>query len=181
VGEGEGRGEHDGERRRRRRGRRGGRRNRRGREGDGLTAQNGDGEQDDRQPHEQHGVESEVADAVADLGGPSQAEAPAESAQPAPQPFEPMAREPDPPARQGEPAAAAEAPAPAETSRRRSTVREAAPIFSSGAMSDVQPAQEALRAPAPSPEPAVTAPEPAAADPPAEAKPRRFGWWNRRG
>ena len=97
-GESEGRGEQpgdpDGERRRRRRGRRGGRRNRRGREGEGIAAQNGNGEDHERQPHEQHGVEPEVADAVADLGGPGQAEAPAEPAQAAPQPFEPVAREP---------------------------------------------------------------------------------------
>ena len=94
-GGGEQRGEHDGGRRRRR-GRRGGRRNRRGREGEGFAAQNGNGEHHDRQPHEQHGVEPEVADAVADLGGPGQAEAPAEPAQAAPQPFEPVAREPEP-------------------------------------------------------------------------------------
>ena len=182
-GESEGRGEQpgdqDGERRRRRRGRRGGRRNRRGREGEGIAAQNGNGEDHERQPHEQHGVEPELADAVADLGGPGQAEAPAEPAQAAPQPFEPVARErePEPSARQPEPAAAAEPPAPAEPPRRRSTVREPAPMFSSGAMSDVQAAP-----PAPaSPEPPVAMPEPAAADVPAEAKPRRFGWWNRRG
>jgi len=172
------RGEHggengDGERRRRRRGRRGGRRNRRGRDGEnGYAAQNGDGDNHEHPPHEQQGVEHELADAVADLGGPSQAEAPVEVAQPAPQPFEPVAREP-------EPADLAEPPAPAETPRRRSTVREAAPIFSSGAMSDVQPAPTAAPSAA---EPDVTAPEPgAAAEAPAETKPRRFGWWNRRG
>ncbi len=47
--------------------------------------------------------------------------------------------------------AAPEPPAPAEPPRRRSTVREPAPMFSSGAMSDVQ------AAPAPAP---VSAPEP---------------------
>ena len=182
-GESASRGDPDGERRRRRRGRRGGRRNRRGREGEGFAAQNGNGEHHDRQPHEQHGVEPELADAVADLGGPGQAEAPAEPAQAAPQPFEPVAREPEPSVRQPEPAAAAEPPAPAEPARRRSTVREPAPMFSSGAMSDVQAAPAAPPAPphAPSPEPPVALPEPAAADAPAEAKPRRFGWWNRRG
>jgi ribonuclease E len=105
-----------------------------------------------------------VADAVADLGGPLEAPPVREPA--APQPFEPVARE--------------TAPEPVETTaeppRRRSTVREAAPMFSSGAMSDVQPA--AAPAP-PASEPAATA-EPAA-EAPAEAKPRRFGWWNRRG
>ena len=178
-GRGEQPGDPDGERRRRRRGRRGGRRNRRGREGEGIAAQNGNGEDHERQPHEQHGVEPELADAVADLGGRGQAEAPAEPAQAAPQPFEPVARErePEPSAPRPEPAAAAEPTAPAESPRRRSTVREPAPMFSSGAMSDVQAAP-----PAPaSPEPPVAMPEPAAADAPAEAKPRRFGWWNRRG
>jgi ribonuclease E len=173
VGEqAEGRGEHrgengdgEGERRRRRRGRRGGRRNRRG-EG-GYAPQNGHGEHDERQPHEQHGVDPEVADAVADLGGPGQTEAPVEPAQPAPQPFEPVAREPE--------AAPAETLGAAEPPRRRSTVREPAPMFSSGAMSDVQPA-----APSPAHEPPVTMPEPAAAEAPTEAKPRRFGWWNKR-
>jgi ribonuclease E len=151
----------DGEPRRRRRGRRGGRRNRRGREGEGF--QNG-GEHHER--HEQHGVEPEVVDAVADLGGPSPAEAPPAYEAPAPQPFEPVARDVEP-----------GPPAPAESPRRRSTVREPAPMFSSGSMSDVQPPP----APMPPPEPPVTMPEPAATEAPAEAKPRRFGWWNRRG
>jgi ribonuclease E len=84
---------------------------------------------------------------------------------------------PEPSARQPEPGAPAEPPAPAGAPRRRSTVREAAPIFSSGAMSDVHPAP----APAPAPEPPVSMPEPATAEAPAEAKPRRFGWWNKRG
>jgi ribonuclease E len=170
--ESEGRGEQhadqDGEKRRRRRGRRGGRRNRRGREGEGgYAAQNGSGEPYERQPGDQHGVEPELADAVADLGGPGQVEAPIESAQPAPRPFEPVAREPEPAA------APAEPPAPTEPPRRRSTVREPAPMFSSSAS---PPAP----GPAPSPEPEVTTPEPAAAEAPAEAKPRRFGWWNKR-
>jgi hypothetical protein len=52
-------------------------------------------------------------------------------------------------------------------------------MFSSGAMSDVHPAAPAAPEPAPAP------PEPAAAETPAapaeDAKPRRFGWWSRRG
>ncbi|HKS64034.1 MAG TPA: hypothetical protein VJT13_20200, partial [Xanthobacteraceae bacterium] len=60
------------------------------------------------------------------------------------------------------------------------TVREPAPMFSSGAMSDVQPP-----APPAAPEPAPAPPEPVATETPAapaeEAKPRRFGWWSRRG
>ena len=176
-------GERDGDGRRRRRGRRGGRRNRRGREGEpGYAGPNGgqEGGQDGHEgQHEnqeqQHGAEPEVADAVADLGGPAREEAPIAPAVHTPEPFEPIARAappaPEPP-RSSEP--------PAEPPKRRSTVREPAPMFSSGAMSDVQPppAKEAPLPP-PVPEPAAAAPEPAA---PAEAaKPRRFGWWSKRG
>jgi len=155
----------DAERRRRRRGRRGGRRNRRGREGEGgYAGPNGHGEQAAHQ-----GVESEIADAVADLDGPVRAETPFEpQPQPAaPQPFEPVARE-----------VAPEHPAPAEPPRRRSTIREPAPMFSSDA--------PAPQVPAPLPEPAVTMPEPVVTSPvpvantETEAKPRRFGWWNKR-
>jgi ribonuclease E len=98
-----------------------------------------------------------------------------------PEPFEPVARE-TPPA-QAAAASAAPVPLPAEAPKRRSTVREPAPMFSSGAMSDVQP-PPAPEAAAPPPEPVVVAPEPAAEPAPAieaEAKPRRFGWWSRRG
>ena len=69
--------------------------------------------------------------AVADLGGPPREEAPPREApayeQPAPQPFEPVAREaaPEPPAH--------EASLPPEPPRRRSTVREPAPASSSAA------------------------------------------------
>ncbi|MEA2929760.1 MAG: ribonuclease, partial [Hyphomicrobiales bacterium] len=146
AGNGEERG---GDRGRRRRGRRGGRRNRRGREGEaGYAGPNG-GQDDRPREHrgeqgaapEQGGVEPEVAEASADLGGPSR-EAPAPAPQ-MPQPFEPIARDPEP-----RPApVAVEPPAPAEPPRRRSTVREPAPMFSAGAMSDVQPSPE----PAPPP------------------------------
>ncbi len=162
----------DSEHRRRRRGRRGGRRNRRGREGEPGFAPNGGEQSEPQEQHgsheqaEQAGVEPEVADAVADLGGP--VEAPAAPDTRMPEPFEPVGREAAPPVE-----------APPETARRRSTVREPAPLFSSGAMSDVQAASAAQPAP---PEPAVSEPEPAAAETPAaEAKPRRFGWWNWRG
>ena len=72
---------------------------------------------------------------------------------------------------------------PAEQQRRRSTVREPAPMFSSGSMSDIQPsAVQEAPAPLPASEPVATMPEPEAAPAPeAEAKPRRFGWWNKRG
>ena len=170
----------DGDGRRRRRGRRGGRRNRRDREEGGYAGQNGghaphEGQEQQHQEHQhqehQHGVEPEVADAVADLGGPPREDAPATPAMHTPEPFEPVARE-TPPAH----ADAAPVPLPAEPPKRRSTVREPAPMFSSGAMSDVHPA---------APEPTPAPPEPAAAETPAataaDAKPRRFGWWSRRG
>jgi hypothetical protein len=64
----------------------------------------------------------------------------------------------------------------AEPPKRRSTVREPAPMFSSGAMSDVQPAP-AKEAPPPAPQEAAM-PEPAA---PADEGKRRFGWWSKRG
>jgi ribonuclease E len=165
----------DGDGRRRRRGRRGGRRNRRDREEGGYAGQNGghaphEGQEQQHQEH-QHGVEPEVADAVADLGGPPREDAPATPAMHTPEPFEPVARE-TPPAH----ADAAPVPLPAEPPKRRSTVREPAPMFSSGAMSDVHPA---------APEPTPAPPEPAATETPAataaDAKPRRFGWWSRRG
>jgi len=161
----------DGEQRRRRRGRRGGRRNRRGREGEaGAAGPNGG--HDEHQEHQEHqGVEPEVADAVADLDGPSRAEVPSAPEPQAPQPFEPVARE--------TPRDTAPEPAPHEPPRRRSTIREPAPVFSSGPMSDVQP--PAPPPPLPDPAPAVTIPEPAAASSEAAAKPRRFGWWNKRG
>ena len=89
------------------------------------------------------GVEPEVAEAVADLGGPGRSEAPSRLEPHEPQPFEPVARDaaPEPPrdAHGAVATRAARAPAPAEPPKRRSTVREPAPMFSSGAMSDVQP------------------------------------------
>ncbi|MBV8838205.1 MAG: ribonuclease E/G, partial [Alphaproteobacteria bacterium] len=172
----------DGERRRRRRGRRGGRRNRRGRDGEGgFAGENGAGEghESHAAEHADDGPEPEVADAVADLGGPIHEHAP-EGEPYAPQPFEPVAREtaresaretaresvPEP----AEPAAAA------EPARRRSTVRERAPSFS--AASEPQTTFAPETSPAPAPEPAPSGPEPAQSE---EAKPRRFGWWSKRG
>src|SRR6185369_5265762 len=114
------------------------RRNRRGREGEAPYA-GADG---------QDGVEPDVAAAVADLeGAPSAQEQRHE--QPTAQHDEQPAQAHERPAHEqtsfpsaAEPMAVREhAPAemPAEQSRRRSTVREPAPMFSSGSMSDVQP------------------------------------------
>ncbi len=176
---------HDGEQgdggRRRRRGRRGGRRNRRGRDGEG--AENG-GNGEHREAAET-GTEPEVADAVADLGGPQDAmPAPRPESDDQPQPFQPVARDPEP-----QPVQAAEpAPAPAETAappKRRSTIREAAPVFSSAATNELQAAAAPVPAPDPAPtviEPPAATPDPAAPAPATEeAKPRRFGWWSRKG
>jgi ribonuclease E len=149
-------------RRRRRRGRRGGRRNRHDR--------NGEHEHDSHlngPPSAQHEfapdqfdapeqTEPEVSHAVADLNE----QAPVDVA-----PREPMhaAEEPLPPSTSAE----------AEAPRRRSTVRERAPI--SGSSADT---------PTPdSPPPAAPATEPAAAELDKTvnaAKPRRTGWWSRR-
>jgi ribonuclease E len=169
---GNGEQESDGERRRRRRGRRGGRRNRRGREGEeGYTARNGEHDDQPRAQENGHGIEPELVDASADLGGPT--EVPAGEPASTPQPFEPVARDPEPDPASTEP------PAP-EPSRRRSTVREAAPMFSAGPMSETPPPAEQVPPP---PEPAAT-PDAASSEAETTGEPapkRRFGWWSRKG
>jgi ribonuclease E len=69
-----------------------------------------------------------------------------------------------------EPAPVAETPPPAP--RRRSTVREAAPVF------DMASDAPAYTPPAPPPVPAPAEPAAAEAEP---DKPRRFGWWSKKG
>jgi ribonuclease E len=171
--------------RRRRRGRRGGRRNRRGREGgDQPYAAHGNGHDNLPQESDHPAFDAEVADAAADLGGPLPPEVPVahETASHEPRAYEEPRHEPRPEPRhepRPEPVAHGEAPPPAppESPKRRSTVREAAPVI--GMLGETAPA-----------EPPSAPPEPVAATPPApepppqaepEAKPRRFGWWNRRG
>jgi ribonuclease E len=142
----------DGEPRRRRRGRRGGRRNRRNREG-GFQP-NGDD-----QPH---------AEFRTDAPDSFESETPRDSAPPypaepayAPRP-EPAAEPPVPPT--SEPAASPEPP------RRRSTVREPAPIFG-----------EAAPAPVSAPLPIESAPVVTTSAGTEDAsKPRRTGWWAKR-
>jgi ribonuclease E len=158
------RGGTNGERRRRRRGRRGGRRSRHDREHNGEYAH--DTHRDGPQPAHQEfapdqfdapaQTEPEVSHAVTDLDGPP----PVDVA-----PREPMraAEEPPPPVASAEP----------EPPRRRSTVREPAPIAGSSADT---PAPAAPPPAAPAPEPAITE-----ADETVNAtKPRRSGWWSRR-
>jgi ribonuclease E len=149
----------DGERRgRRRRGRRGGRRNRHDRD------RNGDAAPDMNEvPSPQHSfgpgdelappaaAEPELKEAVADL----------DSAPPSAPPA-PVSAEPPHAEQQAEPP------------RRRSTVRERAPI--GGSDDAPPPAATAPVAPAPAPEPVITE----VAETEGTDRPRKTGWWSRR-
>jgi ribonuclease E len=150
----------DAEHRRRRRGRRGGRR-RRGREGEAFEAA--------------PGLEPELDSAIADFDRPP---APVYH-EPAPTYPEPVVDEtrPAPPPQAPSPPAQAEAPpAEAESPRRRSTVREPAPLYFGDRPAEAE--APASVPPQPTPEPAAPAPEPA--DSAAPGQPRRTGWWSRR-
>jgi ribonuclease E len=142
----------NGEHRRRRRGRRGGRRNRRDQDTQGFR-EGGNGPSHESEQHDQPDQpEASAPDITTTTYAPrienDRAEPAATASAPAPSPA---------------PAAAAEAP------RRRSTVREPAPVFTEGA-------HQAVPAP-------VTRSEPVASSS-SEAdeanKPRRTGWWARR-
>ncbi len=164
--QGEARG--DAERRRRRRGRRGGRRNRRDREGEATVASDNG-----------YAVEPELSRAVADFdGGPT-----AEPVHEQPIPREPIAE----PQTDMRPPAAAEprderptpiaasvpetvAPAP-EPPRRRSTVREPAPMAFTGESTVPVPAH-----PAEAPQPVVSG----STESEDSDQPRRSGWWSKR-
>jgi ribonuclease E len=170
-------GNDDGDRRRRRRGRRGGRRNRRGREGEERFASDA--------PHGEAGdegrgaVEPEVADAVADFGGPPVTTYEhAEAITPPPEPVAPRetahASAPEP-----TPAPPPEAPAAPEPPRRRSTVREPVSfVTDEGPASYVAPSAPPAEPQSPPPEPAP----PVAQERPQDdaTKPRRTGWWSKR-
>jgi ribonuclease E len=152
-------GENGDGRRRRRRGRRGGRRNRHGRNGEAPFADNG-GPQQDQQGEPQHAgadfppVSDEDASAIAPAYETPMA--------PPPPPAPAVARPAAPPP------AAASAPAPeSEPPRRRSTIREPAPI----ALGSTPPMPPATLPP-PTPVISSTVPEEA-------ATPKR-GWWGRR-
>jgi ribonuclease E len=149
----------DGEKRRRRRGRRGGRRNRKGREDeeDETPGSEAESEADavaasEREPDEPQPIEvTEAATAEASPDEPAPVRTP-EPAPVEPAPAEPVAKQP---------------------ARRRSTVREAPPAFTS--------IDDPSYAPPQSPEsvaPADTA-QPVAEE--ASDKPRRKGWWSMRG
>ncbi|HLH91681.1 MAG TPA: Rne/Rng family ribonuclease [Xanthobacteraceae bacterium] len=183
----------DGDRRRRRRGRRGGRRNRRDREGEGHMAPDsasdmapdmasdmasgmthgmdevheGQAEGHAEGPAPHGTIEPELAHAVADFGGPAVAP-----------PTTNLGSEPAAPTEPPTHHEAAHAePAAHEPPRRRSTVREPAPLaFDEGASTFAQPVPPPSAEPAPAPA-AAERHEPAADD---AAKPRRTGWWAKR-
>ena len=147
----------EGDPRRRRRGRRGGRRNRRDRDG---APGNGDFAATQGQETNEQTPERSSLSERPDWSAPQEATA------------APVVRDEAPPPRiESTPQPAAVAPAPQPTAeaappRRRSTVREAAPVSSSAAATPPMPA------PQPLPEPVVTS----AADADA-SKPKRSGWW----
>jgi ribonuclease E len=165
-----------GERRRRRRGRRGGRRNRHDRERNGEAAYEAHGQpspQDEfavEEPDRPAAAEPDLSAAVADLDARPVEREPAEQAAPEPVSAEPTSAigpsAPPPPE-------APQAPEAPEPTRRRSTVREPAPVFSSDAESASPPSPPA---PASAPQPVIT--ETDANE--GAARPRRSGWWSRR-
>jgi len=140
-------GEHNGDgRRRRRRGRRGGRRNRQGRNGDAPYPNNDPGINESAPP------EQNLRHAVEDLDRPP---APTADERPTFEQMSPSFEQPPAPAANSEPP------------RRRSTIREPAPIGGVGMPSSQPGASASASAPVVS----STAPEPAA--------PKR-GWWGKR-
>jgi ribonuclease E len=146
----------DGEPRRRRRGRRGGRRNRR----DG----NGNGEFIAPQAHETQGQETHQRP---DFNERPDWTPPREMSQPEATDIPHAESAPRPEPAPQAVAAQASQPAPeAAPPRRRSTVREPAPVFGGSAPVEV---------PMPPPAPAVTATADADA-----SKPKRSGWWAKR-
>ena len=178
AGDGEGNGEGNGEggegRRRRRRGRRGGRRNRRGREGEAPNSAAAEAGEP---------FEPEVGRAAADFDTappdhehrgyePPDHAPPASASEP---PYHAPAPEPEPqPVAHQSPAEAADElhHAEAEAPRRRSTVRERAPLGGEGG-ADPAPAPAAE-----APPPAITVVSPEKGD--EASQPRRAGWWSRR-
>ena len=154
-GPGEGRGE--GEHRRRRRGRRGGRRNRH--ERDNFGDQNGG------QRNEQNGGQRSEP-----FRGPQ----PEMTEQPYAPQFEPRPPEPAPFISAPEIPPPAPQAAQSEPPRRRSTVREPAPVFSNHAVETPQ----VDRSPATGAEMAM--PAPSSSESESASKPRRTGWWAKR-
>jgi ribonuclease E len=157
----------DGDRRRRRRGRRGGRRNRREREGAAAPY-----EQSPRQRETyQHADEPHAFGSAEEL---TAAPPPETDLSPAVADLDATPAEESPPAGPADVTAAQASPPPQqEQPRRRSTVREPAPI---AAASDTPPPAAPIHSCSPAPQPVVTeSGESESAD-----RPRRSGWWSRR-
>jgi ribonuclease E len=180
---GNGEGEAEAERRRRRRGRRGGRRNRRGREGEERFAS--DSPRGEAGDEGGAAVEPELADAVADFGGPAvttyeHAEAVTLPSEPAAPREAERAYAPEP---APTPAQAPEAPPAPEPPRRRSTVREPVPfITDEGPASYVAPSAPPAEPQSPPVSPRLDPAPPIAEEQPQDdaGKPRRTGWWSKR-
>ncbi|MBM3530445.1 MAG: hypothetical protein FJX62_20365, partial [Alphaproteobacteria bacterium] len=163
----DGDGNGDSERRRRRHGRRGGRRNRRDRDDQAPGEFAAGPGQQDRETHAAHPDDTQRAP------WREAADSQPRWSEPAPVPDIAQAEMPpriEPPAAAAASAPVVPPPAP-EPARRRSTVREPAPLFVTG---------EPAVTPMPSPQPAP--PSPAASEQAADdaGKPRRTGWWARR-
>jgi len=167
---GEARDDQQGERRRRRRGRRGGRRNRHERDHNGDNGHDLQS-RDEQQPHGEFlqpdldapaAAEPELKGAVADLDAAPQ------DAAPPPPPYEPPFVASVPP--QASAPAAESEPAP---QRRRSTVREQAPVSTGGEGSTPPPLPVA---PSPAPAPVISEID----EGESANRPRRSGWWSRR-
>jgi ribonuclease E len=153
--------EQDGARRRRRRGRRGGRRSREEGRQETRQERNGNGGHagDEQQPHHDFAPEGDLStpaasepvshDAIAGFGAASSAPMPA-----------PVTPEPSTPEREAPP-------------RRRSTVREPAPVSSGESFTPAAPPPTPVITPAPEPATEAVAPEDA-------GKPRKTGWWSKR-
>jgi ribonuclease E len=158
----------DAERRRRRRGRRGGRRNRRDRPGDSPAPIGADPAVADGWHEWAQGPQ---ANAI--VPPPSFVQETAVEPSATPQaPPEPPAPEPPPATTAAQEPSAEPAPEPPpEPPRRRSTVRERAPIALDA--DAAEPSPTALPAPAPPPVASM-------ADEPADERPRRTGWWSKR-
>jgi ribonuclease E len=200
MGEARDASEHDADRRRRRRGRRGGRRNRRGREGEPFAPANGEHDftegpeepqpYDGREPQPYAAVEPTEAPQpdIAEATYAPRIEPPADIvmplAPPAPEPVPAAAvtAEPPLPVPAPPPAAAAE-PEPAKTEattrRRRSTVREPAPMFGSAPFSVAPSAEHAQSAEHPPATESATIAS-SSNDSDEAGKPRRTGWWSRK-
>jgi ribonuclease E len=158
----------DAERRRRRRGRRGGRR-RRGRDGSSPADPdaNGTAEFD----LESTAPTAQPADPVEQFTEPSEPEAREESFVPQPQEAQPQdAPQHEPLDQVPPPAFEPSAPTEPTPARRRSTVRERAPVSLSAEVEAATPAVEEA------PQPVVSSSNPSEE----ESRPRRSGWWSRR-